>query len=87
MESKVSRYLDEIEQTPYLAAVGIGSDMSGLGGQAAPRSDSDVDPLQYPFTNEFGFTFEKQVSGNRVFDLNTDFISNYGLLGEPKPSP
>jgi microsomal dipeptidase-like Zn-dependent dipeptidase len=82
MESKVSRYLDEIEQTPYLAAVGIGSDMSGLGGQAAPRSDSDVDPLQYPFTNEFGFTFEKQVSGNRVFDLNTDGIAHYGLLGD-----
>lgn len=82
MENKVSRYLDVIEQTPFLAGVGVGSDMSGLGGQAGPRSDVSTNPLQYPFTNEFGLTFEKQISGNRVFDLNQDGIAHYGLLGD-----
>jgi len=82
MEWKVGRYLDIVEQTPYLNGVGIGSDMSGLGGQASPRGNADVDPLTYPFTNEFGFTFDKQVSGNRVFDLNADGIAHYGLLGD-----
>ena len=82
MDSEISRYLDIVEQTPYLAAVGLGSDMSGLGLQPGPRYDADVDPLEYPFTNEFGFTFDKQVSGNRIFDLNTDGIAHYGLLGD-----
>jgi len=81
-EGSMSRYLDVIEETPYLAGVGIGSDMSGLGGQAGPRGDVATDPLVYPFTNEFGFTFDKQVSGNRTFDLNQDGIAHYGLLGD-----
>jgi len=82
MESKVGRYLDVVEQTPYLNGVGVGSDMSGLGGQAKARSNADIDPLTYPFTNEFGLTFDKQVSGNRLFDLNQDGIAHYGLLAD-----
>jgi microsomal dipeptidase-like Zn-dependent dipeptidase len=82
MENSVGRLLDIVEQTPYLAAVGIGSDMSGLGAQAAPRDDTDIDPLIYPFTNEFGLTFGQQVSGNRVFDLNVDGVAHYGLLAD-----
>lgn len=82
MEEKVGRLLDIIEQTPYLASVGIGTDMSGLGAQAAPRDDIDIDPLIYPFTNEFGLTFDQQVSGNRVFDLNLDGVAHYGLVAD-----
>lgn len=82
MESRIAQYLDEIEQTPYLPGVGMGSDMSGLGTQAGPRSDADSNPLIYPFTNEFGLTFEKQVSGNRTFDLNTDGMAHYGLMAD-----
>jgi len=78
----ISRYLDIVEQTPYLNGVAFGTDMSGLGGQAGPRWDSDTKPLEYPFTSEFGLTFDKQVSGNRVFDLNQDGIAHYGLVAD-----
>lgn len=78
----ISQYLDEVEQTPYLNGVGFATDMSGLGGQAGPRSDVSSNPLQYPFTSEFGLVFEKQVSGNRVFDLNQDGIAHYGLVAD-----
>ena len=82
MEHRVGRYLDLVEQTPYWRGVGIGTDMSGLGGQPGPRSDAIEQPLEYPFTSEFGITFDQQVSGNRVFDLNSDGIAHYGLLAD-----
>lgn len=78
----ISRYLDIVEQTPYLNGVGFATDMSGLGGQAGPRYDTDTDPLEYPYTSEFGLVFDKQVSGNRVFDLNQDGIAHFGLVAD-----
>ena len=82
IQGSISRYLDIVEQTPYWPGVGFGTDMSGLGGQAGPRYDVDSNPLQYPFTSEFGITFDKQKSGNRVFDLNKDGIAHYGLVAD-----
>lgn len=78
----VAHYLAGVKQTPYLRAVGIGTDMSGLGGQPRPRSNAATDPLRYPFTNEFGLVFDRQVSGNRTFDLNRDGMAHYGLLAD-----
>lgn len=78
----IPRYLAGVKQTPYLRAVGIGSDMSGLGGQPGVRSNAASDPLRYPFTNEFGLVFDRQVSGNRTFDLNRDGMAHYGLLAD-----
>jgi microsomal dipeptidase-like Zn-dependent dipeptidase len=80
MQHRVGRYLDLVELTPYWRGVGIGTDMSGLGGQPGPRSDATERPLEYPFVSEFGIRFDRQISGNRVFDLNTDGIAHYGLL-------
>ena len=54
----------------------------GLGGQARPRSDSNSQPLVYPFTSEFGFVFGKQKSGNRTFDLNKDGVAHYGMVAD-----
>ncbi len=79
---KIPRYLDAVEKTPYLPAVGIGTDMSGLGGQPDARASAAQDPLLYPFTNEFGLTFDRQVSGNRTFDLNNDGMAHYGMLAD-----
>lgn len=78
----ITRYLAAVKKTPFLPAVGIGTDMSGLGGQPGPRPDVATDPLVYPFTNEFGLTFDRQVSGNRTFDLNRDGMAHYGLLAD-----
>ena len=56
--------------------------MAGLGGQAAPRNNVDSAPLHYPFVSEFGFVFDKQVAGNRVFDLNKDGVAHYGMVAD-----
>ncbi len=78
----IGNILDEVATTPYLAGVGFATDMSGLGGQAGPRSDSASNALEYPYTSEFGLEFNKQVSGNRTFDLNQDGIAHYGLVAD-----
>ncbi|WP_416398982.1 hypothetical protein [Allohahella sp. A8] len=80
LASDISEYLDVVETTPYLHAVPFATDMSGLGSQAAPRSDTAVNPLVYPFTTESGVIVDRQKTGNRVFDLNTDGVAHYGLL-------
>ncbi len=82
LENRVMNYLYEIEKTPFLQGVGIGTDMSGLGGQAGPRNNVDMHPLTYPYISEFGLTFNKQVSGNRIFDLNQDGIAHYGMVAD-----
>lgn len=80
--STIPRYLAAVKKTPYLPAVGIGTDMSGLGGQPGPRANAAADPLVYPFTSEFGLVFDRQVSGNRTFDLNVDGMAHYGMLAD-----
>ena len=75
-------YLDELEKTPYLAGVGVGTDMNGLGTQPGPRFDVSTNPLNYPYVSEFGLVFDKQVSGNRVFDFNQEGMAHYGMLAD-----
>lgn len=61
-------------------ATGLGCDINGLHKQPAPREDAAARPLSYPFKSyDGGVTFERQVSGERVFDLNVDGVSHYGL--------
>ena len=61
-------------------ATGLGSDINGIHVQPAPREDAAENPLRYPFQSYDGrVTFERQVSGERVFDLNTDGVAHYGL--------
>jgi hypothetical protein len=80
--NEISRYLDEVETTPYLNGVAFATDMSGLGGQAGPRYDGATNPLEYPFTSEFGLVFDKQTSGNRVFDISNEGVAHYGLVAD-----
>lgn len=61
-------------------ATGLGCDINGLHEQPAPREDAATNPLKYPFTSYDGrVTFDRQVSGERVFDLNVDGVAHYGL--------
>ncbi|MFN4327607.1 MAG: hypothetical protein ACK4FF_01920 [Limnobacter sp.] len=61
-------------------ASGFGSDINGIHQQAEPRPDAQAKPLRYPFKSPMGdVTFERQVTGQRVFDLNTDGVAHYGL--------
>ncbi|HEY1075830.1 MAG TPA: hypothetical protein VGE51_04010 [Fontimonas sp.] len=61
-------------------ATGLGCDINGLHEQAAPRDDAESNPLVYPFKSYDGrVSFERQRSGERVFDLNVDGVAHYGL--------
>ncbi len=80
--NKISAVLDEVEQTPFVQGVGFSTDMSGLGGQAGPRANAAAKPLAYPYISEFGLKFDKQVSGNRIFDLNKDGVAHYGMVAD-----
>jgi hypothetical protein len=57
---------------------GAGFDTGGFGHQPPPRPGSAV---QYPFTTfDGGSTVDRQRTGQRVFDVNTDGLAHYGLL-------
>ncbi|GID33402.1 membrane dipeptidase [Paractinoplanes brasiliensis] len=81
-------FLDEWRANKSLAngskitGYGVGSDVNGLGPQAAPRLDAGSRPLTYPFTATNGTQVAKQVYGSRTFDLNTDGVAQYGLYAD-----
>ncbi len=60
--------------------VGWGADMNGFGSQGNPRGAGAPNPVTYPFESFDGeVTLDKQVSGQRTFDINTDGVAHYGL--------
>ncbi|MEU4559285.1 hypothetical protein AB0F72_12940 [Actinoplanes sp. NPDC023936] len=65
-----------------ITGYGVGTDVNGLGPQAAPRLNAGSSPLTYPFTATNGTTVTKQVWGGRTFDLNTDGVAQYGLYAD-----
>lgn len=72
-------YIEMFGTTDGLAT-GLGSDINGIHQQAAPRADAAERPLQYPFRSYDGrVVFERQVTGERVYDLNADGVAHYGL--------
>lgn len=59
---------------------GFGADINGIHKQPKPRDDALENPLVYPFTSVDGnVVFDKQVTGERVFDHNVDGVAHYGL--------
>jgi hypothetical protein len=58
---------------------GYGADINGLGAQGNPRPDAEDNPVTYPFTGLGGVQVDRQVSGQRVFDINQDGVAHYGL--------
>ena len=63
----------------YFWGFGYGADMNGLGAQGGPRGADVANPVTYPFTGMGGVTIDKQVAGERVFDINVDGVAQYGL--------
>ena len=82
LEYGIGRYLNLVEQTPFVQGVAFGTDMGGIANQARPRGDSATNPLQYPFVTEEGITIDRQVTGNRTFDLNTDGMAHFGFVAD-----
>ena len=64
--------------------LGFGDDMNGFSSQPGPRSDAAENPLPYPFTSPIddGIELDRQISGERVFDLNEDGIDHFGLYAD-----
>ncbi|AEV81428.1 hypothetical protein ACWT_0416 [Actinoplanes sp. SE50] len=65
-----------------IVGYGVGTDVNGLGTQAAPRLTAGAGPLTYPFAGLNGTTINRQVWGTRTFDLNTDGVAQYGLYAD-----
>ncbi len=62
---------------------GFGADINGLGAQGDPRPNAATDrPVKYPFTALGGVRVDKQVSGQRVYDINKDGVAHYGLYAD-----
>lgn len=59
----------------YLFGLGYGSDVNGFSVQPGPRHGT----VSYPFTGLGGVTIDKQVSGQRTYDVNADGVDHYGL--------
>lgn len=70
------------------AAVGLATDMNGFGGSTGPRFGNPDCPgtpnteLSYPFKGVLGGAFNKQSTGDRTFDFNTQGLAHYGLLAD-----
>jgi hypothetical protein len=63
----------------YYFGFGYGADMNGFGAQGSPRGANSANPVTYPFAGLGGVTLDKGVSGQRVWDINTDGVAQYGL--------
>lgn len=62
-------------------AVGLGTDTGGFAALPGPREDAASDPLPYPFRLDGQpARFDRQRTGERVFDLNRDGVAHYGLV-------
>jgi hypothetical protein len=63
----------------FYSGFGYGADMNGFGNQGSPRNPEE-NPVKYPFKSIDGsVTLDKQRSGERVYDVNVDGMSHYGL--------
>ena len=63
----------------FFWGIGYGADTNGFGSQGGPRGADAPNPVTYPFTGFGGATIDQQHSGSRVYDVNTDGVSHYGL--------
>ncbi|WP_333772773.1 discoidin domain-containing protein [Streptomyces sp. IBSBF 3136] len=65
----------------YGVGYGYGTDMNGVGGWPGPRGADTADPVKYPFRSvDGGSLIDRQTTGRRTWDLNTDGAAHYGLV-------
>ncbi|NKZ02959.1 Coagulation factor 5/8 type domain-containing protein [Actinomadura latina] len=65
----------------YTFGYGYGLDANGMGALPPPRSNNSANPLRYPFTSPInGVTLDRERTGQRTWDVNTDGVANYGLV-------
>ncbi|WP_106396413.1 amidohydrolase family protein [Actinocorallia populi] len=61
---------------------GFGLDANGMGPLPGPRGGNAANPVRYPFTSPFdpGVRLDRQRTGERAWDVNTEGVANYGLI-------
>ncbi|MFF0745515.1 discoidin domain-containing protein [Streptomyces sp. NPDC004111] len=65
----------------YQVGYGYGTDMNGVGGWPAPRGAGVPNPVKYPYrSTDGGSVIDKQTTGQRTWDLNTDGGAHYGMV-------
>ncbi|MFE7775248.1 discoidin domain-containing protein [Streptomyces sp. NPDC057445] len=65
----------------YNVGYGYGTDMNGVGGWPGPRGADTPNPVRYPFRSvDGGSVIDRQTTGQRTWDLNTDGAAHYGLV-------
>ncbi|MEU9997576.1 discoidin domain-containing protein [Streptomyces sp. NPDC050848] len=65
----------------YDVGYGYGTDMNGVGGWPGPRGADAPNKVTYPFrSTDGGSVIDKQTTGQRTWDLNTDGASHNGLV-------
>ncbi|MFC8277741.1 discoidin domain-containing protein [Streptomyces sp. NPDC057271] len=65
----------------YGVGYGYGTDMNGVGGWPGPRGADTPNPVKYPFrSTDGGSLIERQTTGQRTWDLNTDGAAHNGMV-------
>lgn len=65
----------------YKVGYGYGTDMNGVGGWPAPRGANTPNPVKYPYrSTDGGSLIDKQTTGERTWDFNTDGGAHYGMV-------
>jgi hypothetical protein len=65
----------------HFFGVGLGTDTGGFSSLPGPRPDAAQAPLTYPFKALYcNVQLQRQQTGSRTFDLNTDGLAHYGLI-------
>ena len=63
--------------------VGLGTDTGGFSALPGPRDDAASDPLPTRSApTSARSSFNRQRTGERIFDLNTDGVAHYGLFAD-----
>ncbi len=66
--------------TRFTFGTPFGSDINGLHAQPVPRAGAAQNPVVYPFRSfDGGSVIDRQHSGTKVYDINTDGVDHYGL--------
>ena len=74
------RELREAADPRFHFGIGYGADTNGFHSQPGPRGAGKPSAVSYPFRSLDGrVVFDRQVSGKRVYDVNSDGVAHYGL--------
>jgi hypothetical protein len=65
----------------YDVGYGYGTDFNGIGDHPAPRGADAANKVTYPFKSvDGGSVIDKETSGQRTFDFNTDGAAHVGMI-------